>query len=92
MKFDFPNTPLEALPILKKQLESFGAHVHFETPVTGRVHSIAGQLAFEHQDGTLSIRVVKEEGHFTRGLLIGGIRQMVQEACELVRLGRAQGA
>lgn len=82
MKFDFPNTPVEVLPILKAQLERLGAHVALSSPTAGEVHSIAGYLTFEHRDSVLSIRVVREEGPFTKGMLIGGIRQMVEAACD----------
>lgn len=83
MKLAFPNTPLEVLPILKRQLEQFGAKVHFETETSGHVDSIAGRLAFEHANRVLTIRVVNDQGHFAPALLLGGIKQTVQEACEL---------
>ena len=85
MKFEFPNTSRKVLPILKRQLEQFGATVHFDTRRRGRVESIAGDLTFEHVGGTLTIRVVKQNGHFTDGLLTGGIRQMVEEAREIAK-------
>jgi hypothetical protein len=87
MKLDFPNTPTAVLSILKKQLEEFGAFVHFETPTRGTVVSIAGQLAFEHKGRRLTILVTDDQGHFPKSLLIGGIKQMVSEAreqCEAV--------
>ena len=83
MKLEFPNTPLEVLPILKRQLEQFGAQVRFLSETHGVVESIAGELAFEHSGRLLTISVVKEHGHFSRALLIGGIKQMVSEAREL---------
>lgn len=89
MKLEFPDTPRAVLPILKLQLENFGAIVHFQTRSRGTVDSIAGQLEFQHSGRKLTIRVVKENGHFAKNLLTGGIKQMVSEAREIVMKGAA---
>lgn len=85
MKLEFQNTPREVLPILKRQLEEFGAQVHFLGPNHGVVESIAGELAFEYSERVLTISVTKELGHFSPQLLLGGIKQMVSEACEMTQ-------
>jgi len=84
MKFQFHNMPHAVLPVLKKELEKFGAKVTFLTETSGRVDSIGGQLTFEHADNVLTIEVVKEHGHFPLSMLTGGIRQTVYEARELI--------
>ena len=71
MKLEFANTPTEVLPVLKQQLESFGAKVVFETPFSGRVDSIAGKLHFVHAGQTLTISLGEDQGHFTPALLVG---------------------
>lgn len=90
MKLEFANTPTEVLPVLKQQLESFGAKVVFETPFSGRVDSIAGKLHFVHAGQTLTISLGEDEGHFTPALLVGGIKQMVGEALEIVQQAKLQ--
>jgi hypothetical protein len=92
MTLEFPNVPAQVLPVLKGQLEAFGAKVHFETPSSGHVDSIAGRLRFSHHGEILTVEVVQEHGHFPGAMLIGGMRQTVEEACELVRLGKAATA
>jgi len=89
MKLQFPNTPKSILPVLKREMEKFGATVHFETETSGHVDSIAGKLGFHHDGHTLTISVLEDAGHFAPNLLIGGIKQTVSEACELLRLGEA---
>lgn len=76
----------EALPVLVQDLEQFGARVEFRTENWGIVHSIAGQLEFEHSEETLTVRVMDDKGHFSPLLLLGGIRQMVEEAAEKWRV------
>ena len=85
MKVEFQNTPHEVLPILKRQLEEFGAEVRFLSANHGVVESVAGELAFEYSERVLTISVTKELGHFSPQLLIGGIKQMVSDAREMVQ-------
>ena len=85
MKVEFQNTPHEVLPILKRQLEEFGAEVRFLSANHGVVESVAGELAFEYSERVLTISVTKELGHFSPQLLIGGIKHMVSEAREMVQ-------
>lgn len=90
MKLEFANTPAEILPVLKQQLESFGARVIFDTPFSGRVDSIAGKLHFVHTGQTLTISLLEDQSHFAPALLLGGIKQMVGEALELVQQSKLQ--
>jgi hypothetical protein len=81
-----PGVPRDVLPLLKEQLEAFGSTVSFETPTSGVLSSVAGKLHFEHRDDeTLVVEVIENEGHFPEFLIIGGIRQTVQEAVEIHR-------
>jgi hypothetical protein len=81
---------VEALPVLKRQLEEFGARVHFESETTGRVDSVSGSLAFIHDRHALTVTVIEDRGHFPRALMIGGIRQTVAEAQEIVQRAHAR--
>jgi hypothetical protein len=75
----------EALPIIARELRSFGARVTFERQWAGLVMSEAGTLFFRYNEGTLTIAVVEDRGHFARNLMIGGIKQTVEEANEEAR-------
>jgi hypothetical protein len=92
MKVEIPNTPPEVLPILKRQLEGFGCKVRFLSGTHGIVESIAGELTFDYSGRVLTVSVTKEFGHFSPNLLIGGIKQMVSEAREIVQRGKTQAA
>jgi hypothetical protein len=83
MELVHKGVPQKALPVLAEHLRAHGATVHFETDTRGYVHSIAGKLTWEHANETLTIRLVENAGHFPRLLLIGGMRQAIQEAVEL---------
>lgn len=75
----------EALPLIAQQLRAFGAKVTFERQWAGLVMSEAGTLFFRYDDHILTVSVVEDRGHFSRSLLIGGIKQTVEEANEMVR-------
>lgn len=74
--------PLSALPAIAAELRKFGCHVHFITETFGSVQHSAGKLHWEHDGEYLHVTIVENHGHFPRRLLIGGIRQMVEEAVE----------
>ena len=88
------DVPATALPVLQAQLEAFGARVTIAEPqagtVSGTIEHMAGRMEFKHADSVLLIVLTADAGHFARSLLIGGVKQMVQEAAETVR--RSQGA
>jgi hypothetical protein len=76
--------PESALPEMAVQLRTFGAQVTFDNACQGRVDSPSGSFEFLHDQGTLHIRVLENKGHFPARLLIGGMRQFVEEAVELL--------
>jgi len=77
-----PNVPREALPHLADQLRAFGADVQFHDETRGEVQHLSGVIEFEHRGDVLHLRVIRNAGHFPRLLLIGGMRQLVQETVE----------
>jgi hypothetical protein len=81
--------PVEALCLLAKQLEMFGADVVFDSNRSGVVMSAAGTMSFFHDDYTLTVTIVEDLGHFPRPMVIGGIKQTVYEAVELHNVQRA---
>lgn len=84
------NVPERAVSLMAEQLTSFGAEVElFEGG--GKVHSVAGVLSFRlDYKGTFAVRVERNEGHFSDAMLLGGVRQFVEEAIE--RVGRSEVA
>jgi len=83
--------PPAVLPILARQLRRFGARVEFESERAGVVKHLSGKLRFEHNGSArLHVAVIEECGHFPKSMLIGGIRQTVQEAVELARKAEMQ--
>ena len=81
--------PKEAVYLCAKQLTNFGCEVLFDTEfedyLAGDVNSISGRIKFTWQREELTVNVVKNMGHFPELLLLGGIKQLVDEACEDVR-------
>jgi hypothetical protein len=76
------NFPVAAIPALAEELRGYGAQVDFLDDRSGFCSHSAGLMQFEHTGGVLIVRVLKSRGHFPRLLIIGGIRQTVQEAGE----------
>jgi hypothetical protein len=74
--------PANVLPILATYLKGFGCGVRFDSPSSGTVTHDAGRIRFWHRDGILTIAIERNEGHFPHALLIGGIRQLIEEAAE----------
>jgi hypothetical protein len=77
------NVSLETLSLLKEQLESFGCVVRLEKDGSGEVKTVSGAVAFSLSGDILTVRLREDRGHFTKSLLVGGIRQMIEEANEL---------
>jgi len=92
-----PNVPREALEIMRADLEKHGVMVTvftvfpnaiFPESVRGRIRCVSGAMLFQHNtDNSLYLELVEDSGHFPRAILIGGIRQMVEEAVEKVQKG-----
>ncbi len=75
--------PLSALPAIAAELRKHGAKVIFaSTRREGLVVSEAGLLGFDHHDGFLEVTILTDNGHFPPQLLIGGIRQVIEEGIE----------
>lgn len=81
---------------LIEQMKEFGATVDRDTVTTS-----AGEMRFIHHEETRSlvIFVTRDRGHFPTAMLIGGIKQTVEEAAArfdchpifTVALGRGSG-
>jgi len=82
LSLDVNNVPRAALPKMAEQLRAFGADVQFHDETRGEVQHLSGTIEFEHRGDVLHLRVIRNAGHFPRLLLIGGIRQLVQETVE----------
>jgi len=82
LSLECKGVPRAALPKLADQLRGFGAIVTFYDESRGEVEHLSGVIEFEHRDEVLHLRVTKHAGHFPRLLLIGGMRQLVQETVE----------
>src|SRR5208337_3744453 len=64
---------------------AFGARVEFTDGWCGIVASESGTLSFTWAHSVLCVRVMEDQGHFPSALIIGGIKQTVEEANEIVR-------
>jgi len=75
--------PVRTLNILAEELRKYGCVVVFETPFKGTVKHISGEISFNH-DSYASIIVTLDvnASHFPHTLLVGGIRQMIEETAE----------
>ena len=82
----------EALSIVAKDLRAFGARVTFDQQWAGLVLSEAGTLFFRYDNGFLTVTVVEDKGHFSRSLMIGGVKQTIEEANEIVRRAHGQNS
>jgi hypothetical protein len=87
MEIRVENVPAAALPILYRQLEGFGSRILLESEGRGVCESVSGTMRFDHEGDVLTVRVVKDAGHFPRFLILGGIRQTILEAVELANKG-----
>lgn len=85
MTIECKNVPAAALPLIAEQLRAFGARVDFRDGWSGIVASQSGKMLFTYWPDTLKVTIIEDAGHFPQALLIGGIKQTVEEACEIVR-------
>lgn len=78
------NVPIYAIPIIANELSLYGASVTHLSDVHGEVYHQAGKAIYwlNEQQSKLHIRVVESRGDFSNKLLIGGIRQLVEETVE----------
>jgi hypothetical protein len=79
------NVPAEAVLVLARQLEALGARVAFEAELAGVCHHPSGTMRFTHVGDMLLIEVLDHKGHFPDKMVIGGIRQMIEEAVQMVK-------
>lgn len=89
VELTFPDVPPAAIPVLIEQLEGYGARF---TMAEHRVEwSVcehdSGVFRFRHEENRLTVQLLMDFGHFPQSLLIGGIKQTVEEAVELVSKG-----
>jgi hypothetical protein len=82
MTIRFPNIPIEALTEIAEEVRQHGLEVVFESDSRGRVTCEAGKLDFDHTDGAFAVHVTEDRGHFPEKMLIGGLRQLVEEGVE----------
>jgi hypothetical protein len=73
---------LDILSPVASQLEAYGMKVIFHSPTHGYTECISGKLKFSHNDGNLIVEILENLGHFTDTIIIGGIRQVVEEIIE----------
>lgn len=78
--------PVEALPLLVDQLMRHGAEVRFDDETSGLCSHVSGKIRFRHDAGVLHMEVFDQAGHFPPRMIVGGIRQAVEEAKELYEL------
>ena len=89
LEVSFDNVPPAAVPVLIEQLDQFGARFTLAAHRSdwSEFQHDSGRVRFRHEADTLHVRVVEDAGHFPHSMLIGGIRQMVEEAVEIVQHG-----
>ena len=83
MEVKVSGVPVAALPILYRQLESFGSKIVLEDNGRGICEHFSGTMHFDLVGDVLTVRVVKDAGHFPKFLILGGIKQTIQEAVEM---------
>ena len=82
--------PIRALRPIAEQLRLFGCCIYVDTPTVGTVEHTSGRLRFWHCDETLYVEIIENRGHFSRALLIGGMRQVVEEVVESLGFASSQ--
>jgi hypothetical protein len=84
-----PNVPDLAIEILLESLRRHGAIVSRPHVGYGEIESVAGVMRFYHSLAkVLTVEVVECKGHFPRTLLVGGIKQHIEEAVEMAKSAR----
>ena len=82
------NVPPETIGPLTIELRRYGARVHFkdQNRLSGHIVHHSGKVDFEHNGiDRLTCKVAVDAGHFPGMLLIGGMKQMIEEAAEETR-------
>lgn len=79
----YENVSLAALARLVAQCEELGARFEVQAEKRVCIHP-SGTLHFEHVNDKLTVELVEDAGHFPPLMIIGGIRQAVEEAIEFV--------
>lgn len=87
MEIKVPNVPAAALPVLYRQLEAFGSTIVLHDNAKGICEHPSGTMHFELTGDVLTVRVIKDAGHFPKFMMLGGIRQTILEAVEMVERG-----
>jgi hypothetical protein len=82
MRIVCEEVPTRALPFLADQLREFGATVTFESERSGCFAHPSGKVRFDHDGFNLFLKVIENAGHFPKFMLIGGIRQFIEETLE----------
>jgi hypothetical protein len=82
MKLEAEKIPASVLPKLCEQLGKFGDCRMNSDGRSGWGHFEAGRFVFTHAGLMLTIEITENHGHFSNKLLIGGIRQLLEEAVE----------
>jgi hypothetical protein len=82
--FSRSDVPARAVGILENQLNMYGCRVLWNSEHSGVIESSAGRLTFSYKGGALAVSLIRCSV-FPRPMLVGGIRQMVEEAIELAK-------
>jgi hypothetical protein len=82
MTITFPNFPVEVLAEIADEVRNHGVDVVFESERCGRVTCDAGSLDFDYTADGFTVHITQDNGHFPTKMLIGGLRQLVEEGVE----------
>jgi hypothetical protein len=74
--------PAGVLPFIASEVEKYGCVVDWESERSGWVRSVAGAIMFRHDGNFLHCEIANNNGHFSKAMLVGGIRQLVEETME----------
>jgi hypothetical protein len=87
VKLSFDSVPRPAVEELIKDCSKHGMEISklaIGENWIGRFNSVSGSGKWKWKQGTLQIEIQEDKGHFSEGMLRGGIRQLVEEAIERV--------
>jgi Glycosyl transferase family 2 len=89
MQIKCPNVPISALLHIADYVRGHGANVTFSSSHSGIVDSSSGSLDFFH-DGvsSLTVTITNNALHFPSRMIVGGVRQAVEEMVEKLRAGK----
>jgi hypothetical protein len=84
--FHFENVMESAFDRLIETVKSHGVEMFFSSKrgaeTVGSFRSVAGGGTFAYDGKQLTVTVLRDAGHFSRLMIKGGLRQLVQEATE----------